>query len=453
MTDSQTEIAVHRIRAALNTQRAEDALMILRDLHPADRADVFNLLQDEEQAQLLPLLNISDTADLLEELEEDDVLEAIGTLSTERLADVLDEMEPDEAADLLGDLPPDQATETLAQMEDAEEVIPLLGYPDETAGGLMTTNFIALRRHTTTEQAIQFIRQVSPDTDIPNNLYVVDREKRLIGVIELRDLVIAEPNSTMESFMDRDVIYVTSGIDQEEVARVMTRYDLTALPVVDESSHLLGVITHDDIVEVLENETTEDILHLGAIESGGIIDKPYWSQRITDVVRSRFFWLLILFIAETFTGTVLRHFEGELKTVVALSFFVPLLIGTGGNAGSQTVATVIRALALREIKTRDALRVWFREAQTGILLGMLIGLAAFGWALLWNVGWQLALTVGITVTTIVIWANTVASLIPILASRLGIDPTILSGPLMTTLIDGTGLIIYFSMAAIILPQL
>jgi len=163
--------------------------------------------------------------------------------------------------------------------------------------------------------------------------------------------------------------------------------------------------------------------------------------------------LRIRVIAETFTGTVLRHFEGELKTVVALSFFVPLLIGTGGNAGSQTVATVIRALALREIKTRDALRVWFREAQTGILLGMLIGLAAFGWALLWNVGWQLALTVGITVTTIVIWANTVASLIPILASRLGIDPTILSGPLMTTLIDGTGLIIYFSMAAIILPQL
>jgi magnesium transporter len=294
---------------------------------------------------------------------------------------------------------------------------------------------------------------VSPETEIPYYLYVVDREKRLIGVVGLRDLVIADPKSIMESIMNRDVIYVASGTDQEEVARIMSRYDLTALPVVGEGCHLLGVITHDDIVDVLETETTEDILHLGAIESGGLVDKPYWSQRTIDVVRSRFFWLLILFVAETFTGTVLRHFEGELHTVVALSFFVPLLIGTGGNAGSQTVATVIRALALREIKPRDALKVWFREAKTGIFLGVLIGLVAFGRALLWRVEWQLALTVGITVTTIVIWANTVASVVPIFASRLGIDPTILSGPLMTTLIDGTGLMIYFSLAAFILPQL
>jgi magnesium transporter len=174
---------------------------------------------------------------------------------------------------------------------------------------------------------------------------------------------------------------------------------------------------------------------------------------MVDVVRSRFFWLLLLFIAETFTGTVLRHFEDELDVVVALSFFIPLLIGTGGNAGSQTVATIIRALALREVRPRDFLKVWWREVRTGLFLGLLIALVAFGRALLWGVEQELAITVAITIAAIVIWANTVASVVPIIASRLGIDPTILSGPLMTTLIDGTGLLIYFSLAALILPQL
>lgn len=453
MNEHDAELVVRRIRTALETNRLNDALAILQELHPADRADVFNLLEDEEQETLLPLMDVPSTADLLEELEDKEALEVIEVFTPEKLGDVLDEMEPDEAADLLGDLSPEQATQALAHMEDAEEVIPLLGYPDETAGGLMTTSYIALRRQTTAEQAIQFIRQVSPDTEIPYYLYVVDRERRLIGVVGLRDLVISHPSTTMETIMDREVISVTVGTDQEEVARVMSRYDLAAVPVVDETGKLIGVITHDDIVDVLEDEATEDILHLGGIESGPLVDKPYWSQRITDVVRSRFVWLLILFVAETFTGTVLRHFDEELQAVVALSFFIPLLIGTGGNAGSQTVATVIRALALREVRTRDALKVWGREAFTGLMLGLLIGVVAIGRAILWGVEWELALTVGITVAAIVIWANTVASLVPVLASRIGIDPTILSGPLMSTLIDGTGLLIYFSLAALILPEL
>jgi magnesium transporter len=246
---------------------------------------------------------------------------------------------------------------------------------------------------------------------------------------------------------------VTAGTDQEEVAQVMTRYDLYALPVVDEQNHLLGVVTYDDIAEVLEDETTEDILHLGAVETGPVIDKPYWDQKISQVVRSRFLWLLVLFFAETFTGTVLRHFEGELKTVVALSFFVPLLIGTGGNAGSQTVATIIRGIALREVRPRDVFRVWWREVRTGLLLGLLIGLVAYVRALLWGVDSRLAFTVALTVAAICLWANTVAALVPLAAHKAGIDPTIVSGPLMTTLIDGTGLLIYFTLAALILPQL
>jgi magnesium transporter len=362
-------------------------------------------------------------------------------------------MEPDEAADLLGDLPPSQVSEVLAQMEDADEVVPLLGYPDETAGGLMTTWFIALRRHTTAEQAIHFLRQVSPEMEVPYYLYVVDREKRLTGIVGLRELVIAPPDTTMDTVMTPEVIRVKVGIDQEEVARTMSRYDLANLPVVDDQNRLVGVITHDDLIDVLEEEATEDFLRLGAVETGPLVDKPYWSQRIYDLVRSRFVWLLILFVAETFTGIVLRHYQGQLQTVVTLSFFIPLLIGTGGNAGSQTVATVIRALALQEVRPKDVLRVWWREARVGILLGLLIGAAGLVRALIWGVTPEMALTVGITVAVICTWATTVAALVPIFASALRIDPTIISGPLMTTLIDGTGLIIYFSLASLILPQL
>ena len=447
------DVTMLQIRSALESQRIDDAIRILLEEHPADQADIFNALEEAEKEILLSHLDIATTADMLEEMEDQHVLDTVESLSAEKLADLLDEMKPDEAADLLGDLPPGQVSEVLAQMEDADEVIPLLGHPDETAGGLMTTWYIALRRHTTAEQAISFLRQAHPETEIQYYLYVIDRDKRLVGVVGLRDLVVTPPETTMETILDPDVQFVTAGTDQEEVARIMSRYDLASLPVVDDHHRLVGIITYDDIVDVLEDEATEDIFRLGGIETGPVMDKPYWSRRIYDIVRSRFLWLLILFAAETFTGTVLRHYQDELKTVVALSFFIPLLIGTGGNAGSQTVATIIRALALREVKTKDLLRVWWREGRAGLLLGAIIGSFGFGRALLWGVSIEMAITVSLTVAVICVWATTVASIVPILANAIKIDPTVISGPLMSTLIDGTGLIIYFSLAALILPQL
>jgi magnesium transporter len=453
LDQSSIETTLERIRLALGSQRVEDAKGLLLEMHPADQAEIYQRLNQEEQGLLLPSLNVADTADLLEELDDEDVMEAVEGLTNEQLADVLDEMEPDEAADLLGDLPPAQASEVLAQMEDADEVLPLLGYPDETAGGLMTTWFIAMRRFTTTEQAIQFLRQVNPETEVPYYLYVIDRYKRLMGVVGLRDLVIARPEATMESIMDPDVIYVTAGTDQEKVAEIMARYDLSIVPVVDDQNHLLGVITHDDIVDVIEDEATEDILRLGGVDVGPLVNQSYWDLEIWQVVKSRFVWLLLLFVAGTFTGAVLNHFEEQLSTVIALTIFIPLLIGTGGNAGSQTIATVIRALALKEVHHRDALQVWWREARSGLFIGFLLGLIAFIGVYIWSRDTYLALLVGVTVATICTWANSVAALVPILTSAVGIDPTVVSGPLMTTLIDGTGLIIYFTLASLILPQL
>ena len=241
----------------------------------------------------------------MEELEDEIVLEAIESLSTERLADVLDEMEPDEAADLLGDLPPEQASEALANMEDADEVIPLLGYPDETAGGLMTTSFIALRRHTTAEQAIQFLRQVSPETEIPYYLYVIDRSTRLIGLVGLRELVIAEPSTTMEDIMDHEVVFVASGTDQEEVARIMTRYDLAAVPVVDPQRRLVGVITYDDILEVLENEATEDVYRLANVGDTDLDPR----SPISEQLKGRLPWIYLNTATALFASWVISNYE------------------------------------------------------------------------------------------------------------------------------------------------
>jgi magnesium transporter len=441
------------IRQALNAGRFSEAVHQLSELHPADRADLFFRLDPDLQVALIEHFDILVTAEILEELSDEAARDTAEGLSTERLADVLDQMDPDDAADVLGDLSPAKAALALAEMEEADEVIPLLSHPDETAGGLMTTDYIILRRRTTAGEAIEFLRQVGPEAETPYYLYVVDREGRLIGIVGLRDLIVAAPQTPVEQFMDPDVVVIRTGADQEEAARTMAHYDLAVLPVVDEGGLLQGVITYDDVIDVLEDEATEDVLNLAAIEAGAISSRPYWSLRIPEVVRSRFVWLLVLFVGQTLTTSVLRRYQSEMQSAISLSFFVPLLIGTGGNAGSQTVTTVIRAIALDEVRTRDVLRVLWREVRAGALLGLLLSLVAYSWVLLSGLTSELALIVAGTVFFITIWANLVGAAIPLLASRIGVDPTVMSAPLISTLVDATGLLIYFTIAILILEQM
>lgn len=449
----ELQTALERLRNALSKHDYSQALDVFNDLALGDQVEIFKRLEESQQSALVARLGVGATADLFDRLTDSETLEAAEDLPISLLADILEEMQPDEAADLLGDLSPKQAAQALDEMEDPEDVLPLLGFPDETAGGRMTTEFIAMRRHTRVDQGLDFLRQISPDHEVPYYIFVVDREKRLVGVVGLRELVASAPDTIMEDIMDPEVLLVEAGVDQEEVARQMARHDLSAMPVVDDQHRLVGVITHDDILDVIQEEASEDILHLGGVEAGAILDIPYWSQRLSNVVRSRFSWLVVLFIAETLTGTVLRHFEEEMRTVIALSFFVPLLIGTGGNAGSQTVATIIRGMAIGEIKRSDLWRVLWRELRAGILLGALVGVVGYFRAILWGVEPELALTVAVTIALICSWATSIGALVPLLATKVGIDPTVVSGPLMTTMIDATGLVIYFSLAALIIPGL
>ena len=362
----------------------------------------------------------------MEELEDEEAAEFAGRLSIETLGPILDEMELDEAADLLGDLEPEQANQVLAQMLDAEEVRPLLLHADETAGGLMTSEFIALRDHMAVSQALQSIRTWAPEIEAIHTLFVVDNENHLCGMISLIALIKADPSRRLNEIMSPDVIRVDAGADQEECALLMSRYDLYALPVVDAEEHLIGVITVDDLVDVLMEEQTEDIQRLGGALP---LDTPYMDTSIWRVAWKRVGWLMMLFVTGTLTGTVLRQFEGELASVVALTFFIPLLIGTGGNAGSQTTATIIRALAVGEVRMRDALRVLWHECRAGFVLGCMMAVIAFIRAYTWNPSLPLAFAVSVAVLVIVLWATSVGSLLPLLAARLKIDPTVVSGPL------------------------
>jgi magnesium transporter len=447
MEISTLDNVLAQLRAKLERDDLAGAAAIIEALRPPDKADLFTELDDKAQVALLPELKPADSADILAEMDDEEAAELVAALSTDVLIRIVDEMEPDEAADLLGDIPPKQAQAVLAGLEDPDEIRPLLLHPDDSAGGLMTSEFLALRRRMTAAEAIQAIHTWKPDANSIYYLFVVDRHGRLCGVVSLRRLIVADPDTPIAEIMDLDVISVQVGTDQEECARLMSRYDLLALPVVNADGVLLGVITIDDVVDVLEEEATEDFHRLGGAQP---LDRSYLDTGILTITRKRIGWLLLLFLTETLTGSVLRHFEDELESVVALAFFVPLLIGTGGNAGSQTTSIIIRALAVGDIDLADALRALWHELRTGLLLGLGMAGVAYVRALTWGSTPALALTVSLAIFAIVVWANGLGSLLPLLAARLRIDPAIVSGPVMSTLVDATGLFIYFTIAHVIL---
>ncbi len=436
-----------QLRDALERDDVISAATIIETLRPHDQAEIFSELRDEQQIALLPELDPTDSADIMEKLDDQEAAELAANLSTEALVRIVDEMEPDEAADLLGDISPEQAQTVLAGLVDPDEIHPLLLHADQTAGGLMTSEFLALRRRMTATEALAAIRAWEPDTDNIYHLFVVDAYDHLTGVVPLRKIIIASPNTIMADIMDPEVIFVTAGVDQEECARLMSQYDLLALPVIDADRKLLGVVTIDDVVDVLVQEATEDFQRMGGTSP---LERSYLDSSVFVVTRKRINWLLLLFLTESLTGTVLRYFEGELKSAVALTFFIPLLIGTGGNAGSQTTSTIIRAVALGEIGWTDALHALWHEMRVGLLLGVGMALIAFLRALTWGSSRQLALTVSIAILTIVLWANVLGALLPLIATRLRIDPTVVSGPVMSTLVDATGLFIYFTIARVII---
>jgi magnesium transporter len=374
--------------------------------------------------------------------------------------------DPAHAGRLLGFIPTDHQVSILAALgpaaRDAIEATfepaskaqldRLLAHPEAAVGRLMTPKIWRCERKATAGKALDILRTHAGDIEVAQNCYVVEAG-RLVGVVALRELAIMPLGAAIDSVMTPEPIAVRDNASRADAAEIIQTHDFLSLPVVDVDGELLGAVRVDDLLDAALSKVGTGLLNQGAVQGKIAGALPYFLTPMSKVVRSRITWLILLFVAETATGTVLRHFESELAKVVALSFFIPLLIGTGGNAGSQTVSTLIRAMALGEVRAGDTLRVLLKEASTGLALGLLLGSIAFGRALMWGVGYDLAGCVALTVLIVCTWANTVGALIPLTAQRVGIDPTVVSGPLITTLVDASGLFIYLSVAHLMIAQL
>lgn len=432
------------IETLIEQGQLEQLRVLLANIHPTDIAHLLDDLSLEDGVVVFELLPVDIGSEVLDETHSLVRQELVEKVDDERLADLLEELPMDDAAEFLEDLPDEISDRLIGLMEpeEAEEVRELLAYQDETAGRLMNTDIAMLRRHWTVAEAFDYLRNLE-DAETLHYLYVVDRNGKLIGVTPLRALILSQPDITIETIMTTDIAAVKVTADQEELAEMVARYDYFAIPIIDEEERLLGVVTVDDVVDIFEEEVTEDIQRLGGSEP---LEQPYFAASLWQVVRKRIGWLLLLFVAATLTGTVLRFFEEELILVVALSFFIPLITGTGGNAGSQTVATIIRALTLGEVRLSNIGQAWLREVTAGLLLGLAMGLVGFLRAVLWQTGYEVALVVTLTLPIVVIWATTIATLVPILANHFKIDPTVISGPMISTIVDTTGLLIYFLLA-------
>ena len=444
-----------QVLAHLAPTDADALKQLLAKAHPADIAEMMDRLNAAQRKQVFAQVPVALAPKVVDELSIETTRQVLDGLPDADVARLLEQLPMDEVAEVLTEDVPKRKDALLALLSPAkaEAVRSQMRYPAHSAGQMMTEQFATVRPEMTSEETLAHLRQVQADVETLTNLYVVNPNQQLIGVVSLREVVVAPPGKRLDELMNTQLVTVTPETDREEVARLVSHYDYLALPVVAPDGRVLGIITVDDVIDVLVAEGTEDILRFGGMEGGGTIDQPYFTVPIPLVIRKRVGWLLLLFLAETLTGTVLRYFENELARVVALSFFIPLLIGTGGNTGAQTVSTLIRGLALGEIQMRDIWRVVLRELFSGLLLGVLLGAVAFGRALLWGSAPPLAAVVGLSILVICTWANTIGSLIPLIAHRLKIDPAVVSAPLITTLVDATGLAIYMLIARALLTQI
>lgn len=444
------EHTVARLREAIASGDRDGAVLIADRIDDEDAEAIFDSLDATETSALFDLVGDQEFADLIVRLDDEHAADVLEDLPASDAADVLEELDPDDATDIFGELEPEHSDVIFVQMEpeEAQELRELLAYPPETAGGLMTPAFVSIAPTLRADQAIVALRKVAETAETVNYVYVTDPEDHLLGVLSLHRLVLTNPDALVRDLMYTRPITVNASADQEEAARILTEHDLLALPVVDDDNRILGIITVDDITDVLEREVTEDIERIGG---SAPLSEPYLRAPARLLYRKRIVWLFILFMAQFLTVSIISRYDSLLADVTVLSFFIPILIGTGGNVGSQTVTTIVRALAIGEIGRQHTIRVLLKEASTGLMLGLSMALLMFVRAILTNgADSQIGLVVAITVFSIALWAAVVGSILPIVLDRLRVDPAVVSAPFISCLVDTTGLVIYFSVARAIL---
>ncbi len=424
------------------------------DQHPAHVAEVIEDMDEDEGDTILAVLPDRLQSSVMSYVDPERQVRVVEPMDPVKAAALLHLMSHDDRADLVNRLDEDRVDQILRHLAQAEreDIRRLASYEEGTAGAVMTTDYATLNPNLTVREALDRLRHEAPDRETIDYSFVVDPGHRLLGIVPLKRLIMASPRARVDEIMQLDMIVGRVDEDQESVARKIDKYDLYAIPVLDASDMLVGIVTHDDAMDILRREQTEDILAFGGVATDAEADdEPYWQGKLIGVVRRRINWLLMLFLAESFTGNVLRFFQGVEKSMPDLSLYVPLLIGTGGNAGSQTVSTIIRGLALGEVMPNQVFRVLRRELLTGLMLGTILGILGFFYA--WIFRGQnrpFSAVIGMTILCICLWANSVGAVVPILARKFGIDPAVVSAPLITTLVDATGLVIYFTIAKMVL---
>lgn len=444
----ESERSEAQLRELLARADAEALRGFCREAHPATVADLLSQLEPTEIKQALELVELPTRAQIFSHLDLELQARLVSLLDREAMARLLEEMPHDRRVDLVQALDEELREDILPLVARAEraDIRRLASYPEDTAGALMTTDYAALPPDITVREALERLRLQAPDRETIYYVYVVDERRRLIGFVSLKDLILARPQRLVRDVMHTDVISVRAEDDREHVADVIGHYDLLAVPVVNGEGVLVGIITVDDIVEVLEEEATEDIYHYGA--AGEHVD--YLEASPWQIARQRLTWLVILVVAALFSSFVLKQFSGVLTAIGALAYFIPLLCGSGGNAGTQTSTVIIRGLATGEILPRQALRVATKEAAVALLVGLGMGVLAAGQAWLVTGDPRLSLTVGLAMLSAVVVAKVIGGLLPIALQRLGLDPALMSAPLITTVLDSLTLTIYLTLATVVL---
>ena len=447
MEEEKVEV---EIKSLLESKQYTRLRQKVAELNDADIAAVMENLEDEELLKMFRILPKSMAADVFSYLEVENQKFIITSLSERDAAGIIDNLMADDATDLLEEMPANIVKKLLANAspETRRDINHLLRYPEDSAGSIMTVEFIDLKEDSTVEEAIARIRKIGMDSETINICYVLDNQRTLVGTVALRYLLISEPDVIIGDLMHENVISLNTLMDQEEVARQFKKYDFTSMPVVDNENRLVGIITVDDVVDIMEEEATEDIEKMAAIVP---TDKPYMKTGVFETWKKRMPWLLLLMISAAFTGRIITSFEDALSAYVVLTAYIPMLMDTGGNAGGQSSVTIIRGISLNEIEFSDLFKVVWKEFRVAICCGITLAAANFlKLILLDRVTVMVAGVVCLTLLVTIIAAKFIGCLLPMLAKKIGFDPAVMASPFITTIVDAVSLLTYFKIATVML---
>lgn len=434
------------IENLIEEKKYAEIKQILNEMNDYDIAEIFEDLPTTEQLKIFRLLTKDIAADVFSYMETDTQSKLITLLSEKEAVDIINDMASDDAADLMDEIPANVVSRLLAKVDadTRRDINQLLNYPDNSAGSIMTTEYMDLKEENTIEEAIRKIKREYDDKETIDICFVTDKSRKLIGTVKLKDLVLNDEEELIKDIMNDDIMSVSTLTDQEEVASIIQDYDLTSIPVVDTENKLVGIITIDDVIDIIEAEATEDIEKMAAITP---TEKPYLKLNVLELYKSRIPWLLLLMISATFTGKIIQHYEAALASYVVLTSFIPMLMDTGGNAGGQSSVTIIRSLSLNDIEYNDTLKVIWKEIRVAVLAGITLAIANFAKLLLIDkVTTSVALVVCLTLVVTVIIAKIIGCSLPILAKKIGFDPAVMASPFITTIVDAISLIVYFQIA-------